>query len=93
MRTAAIQYNNHVDSLQCVLNNGTKVMKLLHNDSRLRIITRTQGVLHYYANTVYIWKNEFLIGERSSITWSGNLYLPIRLSDIIRIEVRAGKHL
>jgi len=88
LHTASRQYNNHVDSLRCILEDGQTQMKKLRGDSRLRITTKNRQVLYFYARTVYIWKEEFLIGERSTFTWRNSLYTPVRLRDILRIEVK-----
>jgi hypothetical protein len=63
-------------------------MKKLRGDSRLRITTKSQKVLYFYTRTVFIWKEEFLIGERSTLSWRNSLYTPVRLRDILRIEVK-----
>jgi hypothetical protein len=88
LHTASRQYNNHIDSLRCILEDGQTQMKKLRGDSRLRITTKSQKVLYFYTRTVFIWKEEFLIGERSTLSWRNSLYTPVRLRDILRIEVK-----
>jgi hypothetical protein len=87
LHTSVVQYNNHLDSVPCLLADGYAKMKKIRSDARLRIITKNRQVISFYARTVYIWKNEFLIGECSSISWKSTLYRPVRLKDIVRVEV------
>jgi hypothetical protein len=74
--------------MRCILEDGQTQMKKLREDARLRITTKNHEVHYFYARTVYIWKEEFLIGERSALSWRNSLYTPVRLRDIVRIEVK-----
>jgi len=87
LQTSIWQYNNHLDSIYCLLPGGGTCMKKIRSDSRLRIITKNKEVISLYARTVYIWKHEFLVGECSSLSWKNSLYRPVRLKDIVRVEV------
>jgi hypothetical protein len=82
------QYNNHVDSVIYLDALGTKRMKKLSYDSKVTVITTDNKSIRLYAKTLYIWKDEFLIGERSSPSLRSPNYFPIKLKDIARIEVR-----
>lgn len=82
------QYNNKVDTLVCVDRTGNTTLKRLNCDSKITVITHDKRSLNFYAKTLYIWNNEFLIGERTTIHLRGPNCATVRLSDIARIEVR-----
>jgi hypothetical protein len=81
------QHNNHVDTLLCLDGIGKVRAKKIRYDSKITIIT-TDRTIRMYAKTLYIWNDEFLIGERSAPSLRSPNYFPVKLKDIIRIEVR-----
>jgi hypothetical protein len=82
------QYNNHVDTLVYQDKLGTQKWKKLRYDSKITVITHDNRSFRLYAKTLYIWKDEFLIGERTSPSLRSPNYFPIKLKDIARIEVK-----
>lgn len=81
-------YNNNIDSLVCIDEIGKLKVKRFSYTSKIRIITNRDKSVKLYAKTLYIWKDQFLIGERVSPSiYGGPNYFPVRLSDIARIEV------
>jgi hypothetical protein len=83
-----IQYNNQVDTLICLDAIGTQKMKRLRYDSKITIITTDNKSIRFYAKTLYIFNDQFLIGERTSPSLRSPNYFPVKLKDIARIEVR-----
>ena len=81
------QFRNSIDTLELLDETGSVKLKRIHHDSRITIITRKNKAIKYYAKTLYIYKNEFLIGERTAPKLRGPNYFPVKLSDISRIEV------
>ena len=49
-------------------------------------LTNDQKVIRFYVKSLYIYKDQFLIGERTAPKLRGPNYFPVRLSDISRIE-------
>ncbi len=82
------EYNNHLDTLQCADKIGKTSLRRLKYDSKITVITTSNKSIRFYAKTLYIWKDEYLIGERSTPTLHGPKCVPIKLKDIARIEVR-----
>lgn len=82
------QYNNHMDTLACSDSDGNVRLKRFSYDSKVKIITKENKTIRYYAKTLYIWNDQFLIGERASVNLGGASYVPVKLTDIARIEVR-----
>lgn len=82
------QYINAMDTLTCQDAVGHIRTKRLHYDSKITVVTCANKSIRFYAKTLYIWKGEFLIGERTSLNLYGPNYFPIKLSDISRIEVK-----
>lgn len=81
-------FRNNIDTLWCI-DRETGEVKLKHftPDSKITIVTKKNRTIKYYARSLYIYKQQFLIGERTAPRFNGpNLY-PVRLSDIERIEV------
>ncbi len=81
------QFRNKIDTLECIDQSGLVKLKPIKYDSRITIITRKNKAIKYYAKSLYIYKNEFLIGERTAPKLRGPNYFPIKLSEISRIEV------
>jgi hypothetical protein len=81
------QFKNSIDTLECLDESGAVKLKRINYDSRITIITRKNKAIKYYAKTLYIYKDEFLIGERTAPKLRGPNYFPVKLSDISRIEV------
>jgi hypothetical protein len=83
-----ILYNNSLDTLPCLHVSGKTRLKRVKYDSKIRIVTANKKSIKFYAKTLFIWNDEFLIGERTAPTLRGiNLY-PVRLKDIEEIVVR-----
>lgn len=82
------QYNNHVDTLLCLDRVGQTKAKRLSYDSKVTVITTDNRTIRFYAKTLYIWKNEFLVGERTAPSLRSTNCFTVKLKDIARIEVR-----
>lgn len=82
------QYNNRMDSLLCIDKSGSSKKRRLTCDSKITVITNDKRSLNFYAKTLYIWNNEYLIGERTTINLRRSNCCTVRLKDIARIEVR-----
>lgn len=82
------QYNNQVDTLLYLDKIGKVKAKRLNYDSKITVITTGNKSIRFYAKSLYIWKDEFLIGERTVPSLHGPSYFPVKLKDIARIEVR-----
>ena len=82
------QFNNQVDTLRCNDEVGTVKTKRLKFDSKITVITADNRSFKFYAQTLYIWKDEYLIGERIAPSLRSPNYYPVKLKDIVRIEVR-----
>jgi hypothetical protein len=82
------QMKNNLDTLSCSDEIGKKKMKRINHDSKITIITKKNKAIKLYAKTLYIYKDEFLIGERTKPKLYGPNYFPIKLSEISRIEVK-----
>ena len=80
-------FRNSIDSLWCVDKLGGRRLKRINQDSRITIVTKGNRAIRFYAKTLYLYKNEFLIGERTAPSLRGPNYYPVRLSEIDRIEV------
>jgi hypothetical protein len=82
------QYINNIDTLSCADAIGRIKTKRFNYDSKITVITHDKRTIKFYAKTLYIWKEEFLIGERTNICLHGPNYFPVKLNDIARIEVK-----
>jgi hypothetical protein len=82
------QYNNHVDTILCLDRIGKTKAKRLSYDSKVTVITTDNRTIRFYAKTLYIWKDEFLVGERTVPSLRGVNCFTVKLKDIARIEVR-----
>jgi hypothetical protein len=81
------QFKNKLDTLIIADQSGRMKKKRLTQDSKIRIYTKRNKSIKYYAKTLYIYKDEFLIGERTAPKLYGPNYFPVKLKDIDRIEV------
>jgi hypothetical protein len=81
------QFKNSLDTVVCSDMNGALKRKRLSQDSKIRIYTKQNKSIKYYAKSLYIYKDEYLIGERTAPRLYGPNYFPVRLSEIDRIEV------
>jgi hypothetical protein len=86
--TYSKQFVNNMDTLPCADADGRIRTKRFNYDSKIKIVTHKNKKIKFYAKTLYIWKGQFLIGERTAPTLYGPNYFPVRLSDIARIEVK-----
>lgn len=82
------EYNNRVDTVLCLDRIGKIRAKRLSYTSTVTVITTSNKSIRFYAKTLFIWKDQFLIGERTSPSLRGPKSFPVKLSDIARIEVR-----
>ncbi|MES2681808.1 MAG: hypothetical protein V4635_18080 [Bacteroidota bacterium] len=82
------QYNNRIDTLLCLDKTGEIQPRKLKYDSRVTIITTSNKSIHFYAKTLFIWNEEFLIGERTTINLRRSNCFSVKLKDIARIEVK-----
>jgi hypothetical protein len=82
------QYKNHLDTIVCANDMGQVMKRKLGQDSKITIYTTSNKTIRYYVKTLYIYKDEYLIGERTAPKLYGPNYFPIKLSDIDRIEVK-----
>jgi hypothetical protein len=81
------QYKNSLDTVVCIDEVGKKKLRRLSQDSKVIIYTRNQSI-KYYVKSLYIYKDEYLIGERTAPRLYGPNYFPVKLSEIDRIEVK-----
>lgn len=81
-------YNNAMDTLQCSDAVGQIKTKRFNYDSKITVITSQKKTIRFYAKTLYIWNDQYLIGERTGISIYGPNYSLVKLSDISRIEVK-----
>jgi hypothetical protein len=82
-------YNNNIDTLLCVDGTGQLKVKKFNYTSTIRIITKKDKSVKLYAKTLYIWNDQFLVGERVSPSiYGGPNIFPVKLSEISRIEVK-----
>lgn len=83
-------YNNNIDTLEYfdpVM--GKTKKKRFNYSSKVTIITKKDKVVKVYAKSLYIWNDQFLVGERTTPNLRGGPnYFPIKLSDIARIEMK-----
>jgi hypothetical protein len=82
-------YKNSIDTLYCTDETGNLKIKCVNHDSKIVVVTKGNKAIKYYAKTLYIYKGQFLIGERTAPRLRGPNYFPVRLSEIDRIEVNA----
>ena len=82
-------YKNHIDTLWCTDETGNLKMKTINHDSKIVVVTKGNKSIKYYAKTLFIYKDQFLIGERTAPRLRGPNYFPVKLTEIDRIEVNA----
>jgi hypothetical protein len=82
------QYSNNIDTIRCADALGQIKTKRFTYDTKVTVKTKQNKTIKYYAKTLYIWKEEFLVGERTAPAFYGPNYLPIKLADIVSIEVK-----
>jgi hypothetical protein len=80
-------YRNSMDTLWCHDAVGARKIKRISQDSKITVVTKSNRAIRFYARTLYLYKDEFLIGERTAPRLRGPNYFPIRLSEIDRIEL------
>lgn len=80
-------YRNGIDTLVCRDEIGHTRLKKISPDSKITIFTKQNQSIRFYAKSLYIYKGQFLIGERTAPRLRGPNYFPVRLADIDRIEV------
>jgi len=81
-------YNNAIDTLKCSDAVGQVKTKRFNYDSKITVITNKNKSVKFYAKTLYIWNDQYLIGERTGLSIYGPNYYLVKLSDISRIEVK-----
>ena len=82
-------YNNNIDTLLCIDPVGKLKLKRFNYASKITIITKKDKAVKVYAKTLYIWNDQFLVGERTTPSFRGGPnYFPVKLSEIARIEVK-----
>lgn len=80
------QFRNDIDTISFLNSVGKVQYKRVNYDSKITVITNDQKVIRFYVKSLYIYKDQFLIGERTAPKLRGPNYFPVRLSDISRIE-------
>jgi hypothetical protein len=80
--------HNCLDTLSCYDSDGRIRKKKFSYDSKITIVTKDNREIRYYVKTLYIWKDQFLIGERTKMSLTGPNYFPVKLDDISRIEIK-----
>lgn len=88
LSTYHVQYNNKMDSISYFDAGGALKKRPVKYDTRLRVVTRTKGSFWMYARTLFIWKGEYLVGERGEVKLKNTGYLPVPICEIERIEIR-----
>jgi hypothetical protein len=82
-------YKNSVDTLWYHDETGALRVKCINLDSKIVVVTKGKKAIKFYAKTLYIYKDQFLIGERTAPRLRGPNYFPVKLSEIDRMEVSA----
>jgi hypothetical protein len=82
-------YKNNIDTLWCTDATGALRIKCVNHDSKIVVVTKGNKSIKYYAKTLFIYKDQFLIGEITAPRLRGPNYFPVKLSEIDRIEVSA----
>lgn len=82
------QYTNSIDTVTCTSNEGQLCTKRFTYDTKITIRTHGKKKVKLYAKTLYIWRNEFLVGERTNPSFFGPHYFPVKLSEIASIEIK-----
>jgi hypothetical protein len=80
--------HNNMDTLSFYSTAGKKRVKKFNYDSKITVVTRDNKEIKYYVKTLYIWNDQYLIGERTQVSFNGPNYFPVRLDEISRIEIK-----
>lgn len=81
-------HNNRVDTLVCLNKIGQAKPRRVRYDSKMTVITNKHQTINFYAKSLYIWNEEFLVGERTTLNLRKANCFSVKLKDIARIEVR-----
>jgi len=81
-------YTNAIDTLKCADNVGQVKTKRFNYDSKITVVTNQNKEIGFYLKTLYIWNEQYLVGERTTLSIYGSNYFLVKLSDISRIEVK-----
>ena len=81
-------YTNAIDTLKCADEVGQIKTKKFNYDSKITVVTNKNKAIKFYAKTLYIYNDQYLVGERTSLSIHGPNYFLVKLSDIARIEVK-----
>jgi len=81
-------YVNAMDTLKCADAIGQIRTKRFNYDSKITVVTNQNKAIKFFAKTLYIYNDQYLVGERTSISIYGPNYFLVKLSDISRIEVK-----
>lgn len=81
-------FTNTIDTLQCADAAGQLRTKRFNYDSKITVVTHQNKSIRMYAKTLYIYKDQFLVGERTTPSIYGPNYCLVKLCDISRIEVK-----
>lgn len=81
-------YNNRVDTLVCRDKIGQAKPRRVRYDCKVTVITNKHQTINFYAKSLYIWNEEFLVGERTTLNLRKSNCFSVKLKDIARIEVR-----
>ncbi|HEY4195569.1 MAG TPA: hypothetical protein VGM63_08535 [Mucilaginibacter sp.] len=79
---------NAIDTLRCADAVGQVRTKKFTYDSKITVVTHNNKTIKFYAKTLYIYNDQFLVGERTTPSIYGPNYSLVKLSDISRIEVK-----
>jgi|GEM_PF-2528440 len=81
-------YTNTIDTLACADHIGHIRTKKFNYDSKITVVTTKNKAIKLYAKTLYIYNEQYLVGERTTLSVYGPNYFLVKLSDISRIEVK-----
>ena len=81
-------YVNAMDTVKCADAVGQVRTKKFTYDSKITVVTNQNKAIKFYAKTLYIYNEQYLVGERTSLSLYGPNYFLVKLSDISRIEVK-----
>ena len=81
-------YTNTIDTLNCANALGEVTTKRFNYDSKITVVTSQNKAIKFYVKTLYIWNKEYLVGERTALSVYGPNYFLVKLSNIMRIEVK-----
>ncbi len=81
-------YTNTIDTLKCADPVGQVRTKRFNYDSKITVVTSQNKEIKFYVKTLYIWNEQYLVGERTTLSIYGPNYFLVKLSDILRLEVK-----